>query len=244
MSIIYEPKGAALEYSPLAANLYRGCMHGCKYCYVPTIPPFKFQENSCRAFHASSVPRKNVLAQLALDARRFFGDKRDVLFCFTSDPYQVGRDNLTTREAIRICGEAQLQVQVLTKGGRAVVGDFDLIRKYGVKFGSTMVFSNDESREEWEPNAATVEDRVSAIKEAHAAGVYTWVSLEPVIYPEQTLEIINRLVEDVDFWKVGKVNHMPDVESCIDWRAFRAEAERLIGDRPHMIKNALKIATQ
>jgi len=35
MPIIYEPSGKALEYSPLAANLYAGCGHRCVYCYAP-----------------------------------------------------------------------------------------------------------------------------------------------------------------------------------------------------------------
>jgi len=35
MAVIYEPKGMALEYAPLACNLYRGCQHGCRYCYAP-----------------------------------------------------------------------------------------------------------------------------------------------------------------------------------------------------------------
>ena len=35
MSIIYKPKGKALEYSELAANLYRGCGHACTYCFAP-----------------------------------------------------------------------------------------------------------------------------------------------------------------------------------------------------------------
>lgn len=35
MKIIYEPKGAAKEYSELAVNLYLGCNHGCKYCFAP-----------------------------------------------------------------------------------------------------------------------------------------------------------------------------------------------------------------
>lgn len=35
MTAIYEPQGAAREYSPLALNYVRGCDHGCVYCYVP-----------------------------------------------------------------------------------------------------------------------------------------------------------------------------------------------------------------
>ncbi len=35
MAAIYEPSGAAREYSPLALNYITGCDHGCAYCYVP-----------------------------------------------------------------------------------------------------------------------------------------------------------------------------------------------------------------
>lgn len=35
MRIIYAPRGRALEYAPLAVSLYRGCPHGCVYCFVP-----------------------------------------------------------------------------------------------------------------------------------------------------------------------------------------------------------------
>src|SRR6185295_11127456 len=34
---IYAPRGQAGEYSALAANPYRGCGHGCAYCYVPNV---------------------------------------------------------------------------------------------------------------------------------------------------------------------------------------------------------------
>jgi hypothetical protein len=36
-SVIYAPKGQAGEYAPYALNLYRGCGHGCAYCYVPNV---------------------------------------------------------------------------------------------------------------------------------------------------------------------------------------------------------------
>ena len=49
--VVYEPRGKAREYSPLAANLYSGCSHQCKYCYAPATlhkTKEKFYESSPR----------------------------------------------------------------------------------------------------------------------------------------------------------------------------------------------------
>lgn len=47
MNVIYEPKGKAGEYSPLAVNLYRGCDHGCTYCYAPAATRTARETFSC-----------------------------------------------------------------------------------------------------------------------------------------------------------------------------------------------------
>ena len=61
MKIIYEPKGKALEYAPLACNLYKGCPHGCRYCYGPTLPnPAKkgmTMEEWRREWHSKTVAK-------------------------------------------------------------------------------------------------------------------------------------------------------------------------------------------
>jgi len=56
-------------------------------------------------------------------------------------------------------------------------------------------------------------------------GLWTWASLEPVIDPEQTLELIRATAEYVDLYKVGKLNHRPEARD-IDWRDF---VERVVG---------------
>ncbi len=37
LSVVYEPRGRAREYSPLALNLYRGCSSRCVYCYASDV---------------------------------------------------------------------------------------------------------------------------------------------------------------------------------------------------------------
>ena len=59
MKVIYEPKGKALEFSPLGANLYRGCSHGRLYCYVPQTIKEKRE-----IFVTQPKPRKDVLKWL------------------------------------------------------------------------------------------------------------------------------------------------------------------------------------
>lgn len=239
MNVIYEPKGAAREYSELACNLYSGCEHGCKYCYVPGIPPWKFRDNPRKEFHHRSFPRKDVIRKMAADAKHIYGDKREILFCFTCDPYQVGRDNSVTTEALQICCDYRLSVQVLTKGGMEAAPDFHLMKRMNAKFATTLLFTDDECRRRWEPNAATVSSRIEAIKAAHNCGIKTWVSIEPVIYPDQAIELIETLSEYVDFWKVGKLNHDQDTESTIDWTAFYRNVTMALSGRPHLIKDAL-----
>lgn len=115
MSIIYEPKGRALEYAPLAANLYRGCGHSCSYCYAPAALRMKRDE-----FYGNPQPRAGVLEQLEKDARKLAGDARPVLLCFTCDPYQpINDEHQLTRRAIEILNGEGLAVHILTKRGRA-----------------------------------------------------------------------------------------------------------------------------
>ena len=94
--------------------------------------------------------------------------------------------------------------------------------------GITLSFINDTSRREWEPMASTVQSRLNILRKAHEMGIYTWVSMEPVIIPQEALEVIRQAHDYVDFWKVGKLNHNKEVERSIDWPKFRDDAIALL----------------
>ena len=94
---------------------------------------------------------------------------------------------------------------VLTKGGLRAEDDFKLLQSYPKsRFGTSLYFINQNDADEWEPGAASVSDRITAIKHAHDRDIPTWVSLEPVIDPEQAIEIIQILHPFVDHWKDGR----------------------------------------
>ena len=218
-TIIYETGGRAREYCELAANLYRGCDHGCIYCYAPLALKCKREEFS------HPVVRKDVLSKLEKDAIQLKkqGEKRTILLSFTTDPYQQIEEKLQiTREAIEILHEHGLKISILTKGGRRSLRDFDLLTKRPdlSEYGTTLVFINEEQRKEIEPGAAPSLERIECLKEAHQRGIFTYVSLEPVWDPEQTLKLIEMSAPFVDFYKVGKLNYNARQKE-IDWKSFK-----------------------
>ena len=56
--------------------------------------------------------------------------------------------------------------------------------------GVTLSFINDASRREWEPMASSVQSRLRILQKALEMGIYTWVSMEPVIIPDEALDVI------------------------------------------------------
>ena len=223
MGVIYEPTGRAREYAALAANLYAGCEHGCQYCYAPEALRRNRQE-----FHERVYPRNNVLKQLELDAKRIGGQPTyRVLLSFSTDPYQpCDEAHQLTRSAIRILHDNGIRVQILTKGGIRAIRDFDLLTDQDA-FASTLTFTDEADSRRWEPQAALPADRYKALQEAHSHGIPTWVSLEPVVSVEQTLQIILDTHRYVDLYKVGMLNHHQLTRS-IDWSVFHGLAVELL----------------
>ena len=205
MATIYRPKGRAAEYSHLALNHYIGCNHGCKYCYVPAVM------HNEQFFTTQSV-KKDVLWQLRREAPNFAGTNERVLLCFSCDPYQsLESEKRITSEVIKILRANDIPFQVLTKGGMRAVVDFD-------QYGKNDAFA-DRSRE-FEPNAASPRDRIRAIEIAKQRGINTWVSLEPVLDVEVSLQIIKETHEFVDLYKIGMLNHYPSDITAGQWRKF------------------------
>ena len=224
MSIIYETSGRAREYFELAANLYSGCGHACQYCYGADVTRKDPKES-----FGNPRPRDGVLLQLEKDAARLARkfETRHVLLSFVTDPYQPAEEEFQlTRRAIQILHKNGIAVAILTKGGFRATRDFDLLTNLDL-FGVTLTFVHPNRSRTWEPGAAFPIDRIRSLEMAKERGILTWVSLEPVIDPGESLALIEATAGFVDHYKVGTLNYssklpwkLKDKVRRIDWKNF------------------------
>lgn len=219
--VIYRPKGNAGEYAPLATNPYKGCGHGCKYCYVPLATHI-----DRGVFNAGAVPREGYLDRLAVDVVRYQKagvgkghHAEQVFITFSSDPFHPG-DVTPTLDAMCMIAGGGMAVCTLSKGGTKAVEYAGLYRPDRDAYAASLTSLDDDFSRMWEPDAALPGDRIAALKTFHERGIFTWVSIEPTLSTEHSLAVIRETASFVDHFKIGKANYVKKVSDAIDWEAY------------------------
>lgn len=240
MKTIYEPKGRAREYSNLACNLFTGCLNGCVYCYAPACLHMDKKE-----FHEKSIAKKDIHKRIETDLIKMQENKdnRKVLLCFTCDPYinNVYSENNLTTAILLLFNKYKINFQILTKNTSEASKDFILYKK-GDSFATSLTFFNPLKSIKYEPFARLPIERIYSLKVAKEKyNINTWVSLEPVIEPEETLKLIDKTYKFVDLYKIGKINNFR-LDQEVNWREFTKKViEKLEGyGKYYYIKESLK----
>lgn len=217
IGLIYIPSWNS-DFAERGLDLYRSCQHKCTYCYVRDWD------------RRSRMPRyrEGVLDQQLREMAIEPNAPIRVHLCHFCDPYGV-LDTSETRRVLQKLTRYHCPWQILTKAGTKAARDFDLYFE-GCRFGATLTLDNTADSLKWEPGAASPDDRIEALKQAHDKGIATWACLEPVIDPKQTLHLIEMTHEFVDYYWVGKMNHHPEIESTVNWADFKAEVTALLTD--------------
>ncbi len=237
-TIIYEPKGRAREYAPLACNLAVGCVHRCVYCYGPGT--FRID----RASWGEVRLKADAVARFDRAAQQIQGDPREILFSFATDPLGTLEQVEQLHQALDVAERYRLRVTVLTKNPAAAKAFAPQFVRNGWRLGVTVCFVDEFLRAEWEPGAPSIRARLEALEWLWTAGVQTWASVEPVVDPVEALRAIRALLEaGVGEIRVGHWNHDPRARQ-IDWAAFYAQAAALLVGRghPHLFKADLLAA--
>lgn len=214
--VIYRPAGNAGEYAPLATNPYRGCGHGCAYCYVPLAT-----KQDRREFDAGAVEREFYLKRLIRDGERYerAGVTAQVMLSFSTDPFHPGDCSLTGATLDVLAGYG-MGFCTLTKGGRRALPDLHRFRPNRDAFAATLTSLDERFSAKWERNAAPPAERIAVLKKFHDRGIFTWVSLEPTLDVEASLQIIRETHEFVDHYKIGKANYLKEITRTTDWQDY------------------------
>ena len=207
---IYQPKGKAAEYSPWASNIYNGCSNRCLYCIHnhgitshvlggDTVRLKKSLIDENTAYQIFSV-------ELAKWKNRIIADG-GLHFTFVSDPCLPETIDLTWR-CINLALSQDVPVQVLTKRadwlGHPAVQQA-LAYKHLIRVGFSLTGCDD-----LEPGASPNLDRIRAMRVLHNAGITTWASIEPIIDPEKSFEMVQQSLDCCNHYKVGVMSGKKD----------------------------------
>jgi DNA repair photolyase len=178
-------------------NAYRGCEHGCVYCYArPThayhdlSPGLDFETQLFAKPNAAEILRRT----LAKPAYR----PQFIAMGTNTDPYQpIEARYAITRQVLEVCLEARHPVTITTKSDR-VLRDLDLLAelaRHRLTAVSISVTTLDPVLSgKLEPRAAAPAKRLAALEKLVEAGVQAHISVAPVI-PAITDEYLERLIE-------------------------------------------------
>ncbi|MEI6485132.1 MAG: PA0069 family radical SAM protein [Sphingomonadales bacterium] len=165
-------------------NAYRGCEHGCIYCFAR--PTHAFHDLSPgRDFESRlfAKPDAAALLKAELGARGY--QCAPIALGTNTDPYQpIERDWQITRAVLEVLAACDHPVTITTKSDR-VCRDIDLLAPMAARGLAAVMISvtslDPRLARLMEPRAATPPRRIAAIRRLNEAGVPVFVSLSPMI---------------------------------------------------------------
>jgi DNA repair photolyase len=168
----------------VSINPYRGCTHGCVYCYArPTHEYLGFSAGLDFETRILVKRRAPALLRKALDAPRW--TPQVIALSGVTDAYQPAERKLEiTRGCLQVLADFRNPVAVVTKS-RLVTRDRDLLGElagFGAAAVNLSITSLDpQLQQRMEPRASAPQQRLAAIRELARAGVPVGVMVAPII---------------------------------------------------------------
>ena len=184
-----------------SVNPYRGCAHGCSYCYAR--PTHEYLGLNAGLDFESKVFVKLKAASLFRDwLCRADYEPEMVMFSGVTDCYQPAeRQFKLTRACLEVAREARQPIAVITKN-TLVTRDLDILTEMAASrlVGVALSLTTLDARlaRTMEPRTSSPEARLRAIRELSAAGVSTRVMVAPVIPGLNDHEIPGILAADAE----------------------------------------------
>ena len=178
-------------------NPYRGCEHGCVYCFAR--PSHAFLELSPGLdFETKLFAKTNAVERLRAELAKPGHVPSPIALGINTDGWQpIERDYRLTRELLQVLSDTNHPVHIVTKSA-LVVRDLDLLadmaRRRLVEVHLSVTSLDNRLSAKLEPRAAAPHARLKTIRALADAGVPTGVLVAPVI-PMITDMDLERILE-------------------------------------------------
>lgn len=162
-----------LDYS---LNPYKGCTHGCAYCYAPSMQREK------RVWGSFVEAKTNIAQILERELHNRKNRHRGVVGIGTmTDPYQEAENKYRlTRACLKILQRHDYPICIQTKSA-GVLRDADVLSTFShCEVGITFTSIEDDLRRVYE-GGSSFKERLDALKHLRACGVRTWAFIGPFL---------------------------------------------------------------
>ncbi|MBN8632380.1 MAG: PA0069 family radical SAM protein [Rhodobacterales bacterium] len=165
-------------------NPYRGCEHGCIYCYARPTHAF-LNLSPGLDFETRLVARPGIAAVLDTELRRPAYRPAPLAIGTNTDPYQpVERDQGIMREVLQVLAAFRHPVWITTRG-TTIERDIDLIAPLaaeGLASASISITTLDDGlARKMEPRAPSPKRRLQIIRRLSEAGIPVRIQISPLI---------------------------------------------------------------
>ncbi len=192
-----------------AINPYIGCPHNCIYCYAEYMRKFTGHSEDWGQFldvKQCTVPLKP--AQLF---------HTHVLLCSATDPYNPYEETYQcTRSLLKQLIYCQARVSILTKSD-LVLRDIDLLKQlYQCEVGFSFSSVDESFRQRVEPGAASIEQRIRALRILSEAKINTVVMAAP-LFPgiSDWKSIVEKTRPYTNFYRFDGLNLRPGFQKKV-----------------------------
>jgi DNA repair photolyase len=191
-------------------NPYRGCEHGCIYCYAR--PTHCYLGHSAGLdFETKLYAKPNAAELLERELADPKYQPKVIALGTNTDPYQpIERERRLTRQILEVLDRANHPVGIVTKSA-LVTRDIDILQRMAhrglVKVALSVTTLDRTLARAMEPRAATPPKRLDALRQLSEAGVPAAVMVAPVIpsLTDHEIEAILTAAREVGCQQAGYV---------------------------------------
>ena len=165
-------------------NPYRGCTHGCHYCFARRYH-VQFELDSSDQFSSVILVKRNFVEVLERELDRPSWTREYVAVGTATDVYQpIEGHYKITRRALQALAKSRTPAGIITKGPM-IVRDKDVLLELGARASCTVYMSvptvDEEAWRMLEPGTAHPLQRLRAVRELSDAGIRAGVLMNPIV---------------------------------------------------------------